>query len=135
MLMGESWWAMAQEGEGPREPPVGRSDSTSERRVARGEINRRRVNEAIDRGGRSGAPRVFVCECGRIGCNTTVRLSLDEYENVRTSFERFLVAPGHDVAGIEDVIERYGSHHVVAKRATARELARDADERRPDGVA
>ena len=51
------------------------------------------------------------------------------------AFERFLVAPGHDVAGIEDVIERYGSHHVVAKRATARELARDADERRPDGVA
>src|SRR3954465_13973436 len=133
--MGEPWCAMAQEGEVPREPPAGPRDPRLERRVAGGEISRRRVNEAIDRGGWSGAPRAFVCECGRIGCNTTLRLGLEEYENVRTSFERFLVAPGHAVASIDEVRERHGGHHVVVRRTPARERVREADRRGPDEAA
>ena len=118
--------AMAQEDQIPPEPPFGRSRA-SERRVAGAEVSRRRVNEAIDRGGRSDAPRVFMCECGRVGCNTTLTLGLGEYDNVRTSFERFLVAPGHDVHLIHDVLERHGSHDVVARRGAERPEA--------DGVA
>jgi hypothetical protein len=129
--MRESWCAMARDGGVPEGSPVGGRDPATGARAAGAEIGRRRVNEAIDRGGGSEVPRVFVCECGRIGCNTTLRLGLDEYENVRTSFERFLVVPGHAVAHTDDVLERHATHHVVARRASACRRTREADERRP----
>ena len=50
----------------------GRTRKSWARRVAKQEINGRRVNEAIERGrlGESDEGS-FVCECGRIGCNVT----------------------------------------------------------------
>jgi predicted ThiF/HesA family dinucleotide-utilizing enzyme len=105
-------------------------DPDWERRVACAEVNRRRVNEAIEQGRRTDDPQVFMCECGRVGCNTTVTLALDDYEGVRTGFERFLVVPGHEVERVDDVVERHAAYAVVAKvGATAREVARETDER------
>jgi hypothetical protein len=98
-------------------------------RAAAAEVNGRRVNEAIERGTRGTGTAVFVCECGHLGCNATVELSLDDYEGVRTSFERFLVLPGHELEGIEDVVERHPSYLVVAKRDEAAQIAYAADHR------
>jgi hypothetical protein len=121
---------MAQEREVPPEPPAGPSDPAWERRVACAEINRRRVNEVIERGRGSGDdPQVFMCECGRIGCATTLSLSIAAYEDVRTGFERFLVVPGHEVDVVDEVVERRGSHNVVAKQGVGRDLARETDAR------
>lgn len=99
-------------------------------RAAAAEINGRRVNEAIERGTRSTGTAVFVCECGKLGCSATVELAIDEYESVRSGFERFLVLPGHEIEEIEDVVEHHGSYLVVAKRHDqAVEMAYSADDR------
>ena len=99
------------------------------RRAALTEINGRRVNEAIDRGDSGEAP-VFVCECGNLGCSATVRLPVEDYESVRSDFDRFLLVPGHELAEIDRVIERHPDHLVVEKRQPeARAMARETDPR------
>ncbi len=85
-------------------------------RAAAAEVNGRQVNEAIERGTKAAGAAVFVCECGMLGCTETVELTIAEYEEVRSGFERFLVIPGHELEDIEDVIERHESYFVVAKR-------------------
>jgi hypothetical protein len=121
---------MGEQGRVPPEPPVGRPDPAWERRVACAEINRRRVNEAIERGrGAGDDAQAFLCECGRVGCGTTLSLSIAAYEDVRTSFERFLVVPGHEVQIVDEVVERHDSHNVVAKQGVGRGLARETDTR------
>jgi hypothetical protein len=85
-------------------------------RAAAAEVNGRQVNEAIERGTRGAGAAVFVCECGKLGCNATVELTIAEYEEVRSGFERFLVIPGHQLEEIEEVVERYDDYLVVAKR-------------------
>jgi len=74
------------------------------------------VHQAIERGTRGAGAAVFVCECGKLGCNATVELTIAEYEEVRSGFERFLVIPGHQLEEIEEVVERYDDYLVVAKR-------------------
>lgn len=85
-------------------------------RAASAEVNGRRVNEAIERGTESAREAVFVCECGNLGCTATVELTIPAYEGVRSSFDRFLVIPGHEIESVEDVIERHDGYLVVAKR-------------------
>jgi hypothetical protein len=85
-------------------------------RAAAAEVNGRQVNEAIERGTREAGAAVFVCECGKLGCNETVEMTIAAYEAVRSGFERFLVIPGHELTDIEDVVERHDDYLVVAKR-------------------
>lgn len=111
--------------------PVG-SEPPWKRRIAIVEINGRRVNEAIERGGGDGASAIFVCECGYIGCSSTLELQIADYENVRSSFDRFLVIPGHEILEVDEVVERHSEHLVVIKpEEGARERARETDERTP----
>ncbi|HEX7279582.1 MAG TPA: hypothetical protein VF255_08180 [Solirubrobacterales bacterium] len=101
-------------------------------RITIAEINGRRVNEAIERGEGDSGPAVFVCECGHLGCSSTVELEIAEYEAVRTEFDRFLVIPGHEIEAVDRVVERHPGYLVVVKPAEgARERAREADERTP----
>ena len=94
------------------------------------EINGRRVNEAIERGERRAADAVFVCECGNLGCTTTIELSIDSYEAVRTDFDRFLIVPGHEIAEVDEVVEQHRGYLVVVKREPeAKSLAQDTDVR------
>jgi hypothetical protein len=106
--------------------------SPGERRAVQREVNGRRINEAIERGRDRQSEGVFVCECGRVGCNDRVKLSLEQYEAVRTGFDRFLVAPGHELAEMEDVIERNPGYFVVAKRGIAGAVAEQTDPRSDD---
>jgi hypothetical protein len=100
-------------------------------RAAAAEVNGRQVNEAIERGTREAGSAVFVCECGKLGCTETVELTISEYEEVRSGFERFLVVPGHQMEEIEDVVERYEEYLVVAKReGQAVVIAAATDDRR-----
>lgn len=111
----------------PAESPKGTPEW--QRRAALAEVNRRRVNEAIERGD-SGPVPAFLCECGKQGCGETVRISIAEYEEVRSAFDRFLLCPGHEIEEIERVVERRPHYLVVAKREPeAKDLARRTDER------
>ncbi|HST69093.1 MAG TPA: hypothetical protein VLI94_05495 [Solirubrobacterales bacterium] len=101
-------------------------------RITNAEINGRRVNEAIERGEGNSRPAVFVCECGHLGCSSTLELEIAEYEGVRTNFDRFLVLPGHEIEAVDRVVERHPEYLVVIKPdEEARKSAREADERTP----
>jgi hypothetical protein len=80
------------------------------------EIKARRVNEAIERGMRGTDSAVFLCECGNLGCSRTMDIPLREYETVRQSFDRFFVAPGHEIVAVDRVIQEHEEYVVVAKR-------------------
>jgi hypothetical protein len=114
------------------EPAQDEGEARLIQRAANAEANGRRINEAIERGGGAAVSAVFVCECGYVGCNATVELSIDDYEAVRTDFDRFLVVPGHEIDEVDEVLERHQRHLVVVKRGReAREIVRATDSREP----
>lgn len=130
--MPERWFPPRQRGNlafvAPEDSGKDPGSEQLQRRAAAAEINGRQVNEAIEPRAEDSA--VFVCECGYLGCSETVRLRIDEYEAVRTSFDRFLVVPGHVIEEVDKVVERHGKYLVVVKREPeAREMARASDER------
>ena len=105
--------------EGVNDDPSEQQQSEERRFVARAasaEINGRRVNEAIERGTEAAQEAVFVCECGNLGCTGTIEMTISAYEQVRSSFDRFLVIPGHEIESVEDVVERHDGYLVVVKR-------------------
>jgi hypothetical protein len=112
------------------DPRLDKLDSDEQvRRAAQIEANTRRVNEAIEAGTEEDE-FVFICECGRIDCGTTILLGREEYEAVRTTFDRFLVVPGHELPEIEEVVEHHDGYLVVRKQdPEARELVEAADPR------
>lgn len=109
--------------------PEREDDPLWKRRVVRTEINRRRVNEALDRGRSTTAPAPFMCECGRIGCNETLTLSTADYEAVRSGFERFLLIPGHEISEVDSIVERREGYLVVAKQGDGARAAERTDPR------
>jgi hypothetical protein len=111
----------------PVRPPE--DESSWQRRIVCAEVNGRRVNEAIERGRGDRQHGTFVCECGRVGCTEKLDLTIEEYEAVRASFERFLIAPGHEVAGIDRVTEDHEDYLVAVKQGTAADVAEDTDAR------
>jgi hypothetical protein len=97
------------------------------------EIRGRRVNEAIERGARGQGHAVFLCECGILGCSRTIELPLAEYAAVRQGFDRFLIAPGHELVAVDRVVEEHEAYCVVVKRSgRPAELAKATDPRGGD---
>jgi hypothetical protein len=99
-------------------------------RLTRNEISLRRVNEAIELGRRTREGLVpFVCECGVLGCNAVLELTLEEYDAVRRDGARFIVLPGHQ-SEVDRVAERGDRYEVVEKiRPGPAELAERNDPR------
>ena len=59
----------------------------------------------------------FHCECGiPEGCSVHIRMTLAEYERVRSQQDRFAVLPGHETAALEIVVERDTRFLIVDKR-------------------
>jgi len=57
----------------------------------------------------------FRCECGRLDCDATISLTVEEYELVRADNDRFAVSPGHEEAELERALERTARYVVVDK--------------------
>jgi hypothetical protein len=108
-------------------------ESAWQRRIVCAEVNGRRVNEAIERGRGDRDDATFVCECGRVGCTEKLQLTIAEYEQVRASFERFLLAPGHEIHGVDTVAEDHDDYLVAVKEGEGADLAQETDPRRDDG--
>lgn len=61
----------------------------------------------------------FACECADMRCVEPVRLTIAEYEEIRSDPSRFFVRPGHEITDdAEVVIERREHCYVVEKRHT-----------------
>ena len=99
----------------------------SEERAARNEVAFRDANESIDDRRRElelGGATPYLCECEDQGCTQLVRLTLAQYEQVRATPRRFLIARGHSSNG--DVVERHGEYVIVEKEGISGEIAEDA---------
>ncbi len=90
---------------------------TEEVRAGETEALFREVNERIaESAARFEAEEAeFVCECADAACAHRVPAPLQVYEDVRRRPTRFLLAPGHDDARFEEVLERRNGFHVVEK--------------------
>lgn len=102
------------------------------RRIGGNEAAFRDVNEAL----RASKPVAsseqlfpFRCECGVLGCNQLVELTVPEYEAVRSDATRFLILDGHQIPEAERVVERRERYSVVEKLAASAEAAVDTDPR------
>jgi hypothetical protein len=100
-------------------------------RVAKNEILFREVNERIrELGDRFGLPVAdtmdFLCECSRRSCAGSVALTLEEYEQVRSTDTHFFVLPGHVDPEIERVVRANDRFVVVEKIGEAGRAAADA---------
>jgi hypothetical protein len=107
-------------------------DPELQQRIAANEAVFREVNEGIARGrwpGEEDASVAFRCECARLGCNQMVELSPREYERVRAHSRHFIVVPGHELPGAENVVERADGYVVVEKTGPAGTSAEESDPR------
>jgi hypothetical protein len=88
-------------------------------REARTEAQSRDQNEWIeavsDSFGAHPLTETFVCECGDADCVRTIELSRAEYEAVRSSSNRFVIAPNHENPEMEVVISEGSRFAVVDK--------------------
>ena len=87
-------------------------------RAARNEEVVRDVNQQIEEGAkRHGVDSAMPlhCECGQATCFEKVELSPSRYEQILANRYRFIVAPGHEQAEVERVVEEYESFFIVEK--------------------
>jgi hypothetical protein len=90
-------------------------DELARKRLEHNEQVFRAVNEEIDDASDGGA-RDYVCECADPACTETIRLTHEEYRAVRTDPKRYVIVPGHEVAGLDEVVRREDDHLLVEKR-------------------
>jgi hypothetical protein len=103
-----------------------------EQRLAGNESVFRTVNEAIESGktpAEARTPAAFRCECGQLGCNDLIELTVGEYERVRSNPRRFFLTPGHERPEVETVVESHPHHLVVEKRGEAARATERSDPR------
>jgi hypothetical protein len=100
-------------------------------RLASNEVVFRDVNEAIESGKIPAVQKAiaFRCECGELGCNDVIELTIGEYERVRAHSRRFLVTIGHQRHEIETTVETRPGYAVVEKRDEAGQVAEETDPR------
>jgi hypothetical protein len=108
--------------------------SERERKLGLNEAMFREVNERVEELNRTFADFTdrlqVVCECADIGCAELIGVPAADYERVRSDAVLFIVAPGHEVADVEDVVEVHPTFHVVRKREGEPErVARATDPR------
>ena len=104
-------------------------------RLARNESLFRSINEDLERGLHtvrlddrelSG----FVCECSRRDCSDLVHIELAQYEEIRSDPRRFLVAPGHELIEVEDVVAGGENFRIVQKHDDVAAIVEADDPRR-----
>jgi hypothetical protein len=98
-----------------------------EERLARTELLFRDLNEQVEFVAKPVDPGAgtfeFFCECANLDCTLRLPMSLAEYEEVRSDPTAFVVAPGHDLPEIEEVVRRTERYQVVRKEGEAARLA------------
>jgi 5-bromo-4-chloroindolyl phosphate hydrolysis protein len=87
----------------------------------------RRLDRPMDRAD----SEIFLCECADETCTQRISMTRSEYEHVRRSPIQFVVAPGHAVPDIENVVEGTDRFVIVAKRPGEQTLAQATDPRGP----
>ena len=102
-------------------------------RVALNEAVFRQANESLVSLQSPELPLDLMCECGRRDCIEKIEMNRFEYEQLRADPTLFAVVRGHEVQGLEDVVELGDGYDVVQKRPETHELVRETDPRSTSG--
>jgi len=105
-----------------------------EHRLVDNETTFREINERIEQIAASQGPGdeheyEFLCECSNSDCTLRVLLTVEAYERVRSGPAQFLVALGHELPEIEEIVFVGPDYQVVRKFGEAAELAAEKDPR------
>jgi hypothetical protein len=88
-------------------------------RVEKNERLFRDLNERIREVSESlladGAPLEFICECARESCLDRLKLTPEQFAEVREETTWFFVVPGHEREDVEVVVDRRAGYVIVAK--------------------
>jgi hypothetical protein len=103
-------------------------DPTSAERIARNDAVFRSANEAIAEAADEydvEGPLPVICECAEPTCKEILRLTREEYRQVRSDPRTFLNAPRHQVAarGWGEVVAEHEGYVVVRKIGRAGDIA------------
>jgi len=98
-------------------------------KAARNQALWREVNERIRAVAETSGDMEFLCECADLDCTEAVKLSIGEYERIRSLGVRFPIAVGHDFPEVENVVEENDGYVVVQKIGIAAEEAERLDPR------
>jgi hypothetical protein len=66
----------------------------------------------------------LVCECALGSCESTIDVSVESFDGVRSDPQRFIVCDGHVIHDVEHVVERGDGWIVVEKQGAAARAAR-----------
>ncbi len=108
------------------------SNIDSQRRMTENEAIFRKHNEKIEKqltnlsemaeqdghsgyGSNADLTLQFYCECCDENCHERVMLSVSKYRTIHTNRKRFVIVPGHDVVGLERIVEQSENYHAVEK--------------------
>jgi hypothetical protein len=89
---------------------------THDARHAMNESVHRTMNELREKDALAGLTATMncECECSRSECNSGFEITIADYEAVRASGRRFVVAPGHEEED-EEIIEKAPAYFVIEK--------------------
>jgi hypothetical protein len=99
------------------------------------EVNERVADldrNAAGKWGNLGGLFEFVCECSRPECDQHVRMTLAEYDQVRSQDDRFALVPGHETDTIERIVVRRDRYVVVDKADSLEPYVADDPRGAPD---
>jgi hypothetical protein len=107
-----------------------------EERLAKNEIVFRDVNERIekmalghDQALRDRRDLGFLCECSNVDCTLRLLLTFTQYEQARSDPTQFVVAIGHELPEIEQVVFVADTYQLVRKQGPAAIVAGASDPR------
>jgi hypothetical protein len=93
--------------------------SVSLERVARRETLFREVNEWIEDLTDGGDESIeILCECSDTECLATLELRREDYDRVRSVPTWFAIEQGHEIPGIERVVEESDGYVVIEKSSS-----------------
>ena len=112
-------------------------DTERERRIAENESIFRDVNESVEDTAErflvdGQIAQEFLCECGDVSCFDRIRMTIDEYEVVRSNSRHFAIVPGHEIPEVEVVVEEHPGYSVIEKLGSGGTVADERDPRRDD---
>lgn len=102
------------------QPPLG----SREERLAYNEAWCRDLNQRVAEWMGGVPAEGFRCECWRVGCEEHIRLSEEEWREVRSQGNRFAVAPEHVAHDVEAVVKEYQHFWLIEKHGEAGKAAK-----------
>lgn len=90
--------------------------NSRQRRIRGNEQQFKAFNEAIRLGRPDTGPKLqVVCECGRLDCDQRLDISDEEWREAHTHPGCYVIAVGHELPDIEDVVATNERYAVVEK--------------------